>query len=104
MKTLIRREFKTSGSNELNAPTKEKQWTAALPNIPDWPRLEAVAEFKLRTGHDCLAKHLHRVGMCVQPTCPLCDLQKEMEKTHLIRYPALQTTTETQRYWEAKVN
>ncbi|VDO16743.1 unnamed protein product [Rodentolepis nana] len=25
-----------------------------------WPRIEAVAEFRLRTGHDCLAKHLHR--------------------------------------------
>nr|CUU99423.1 reverse transcriptase [Hymenolepis microstoma]CUU99424.1 reverse transcriptase [Hymenolepis microstoma] len=68
MKTLIRKEFKTSRSNELKARTKEKEWTAALSNIADWPRIEA----------------------------------EEMGKAHLIRCPALQTTTETQRYWEAR--
>ncbi|VDO00641.1 unnamed protein product [Rodentolepis nana] len=33
-----------------------------------------------------------------QPAWPLCNLQEEMEKSHLIRCPALKTTTETQRY------
>nr|CUU99319.1 reverse transcriptase [Hymenolepis microstoma] len=89
MKTLIKREFKTLRTNELKARTKEKQ-------------LGAVAEFRLRTGRGCLAKHLQRIGVYAQPTYSLCDLQEEMEKTHLIRFPALQTTTETQRYWEAR--
>ncbi|VDO04507.1 unnamed protein product [Rodentolepis nana] len=102
MKTLIRREFKTSRCDEIKARTKEKQWTVALFDIAYWPRIEAVAEFRLRTGQDCLAKHLQRLGVYTQPTCPLCDLQEEMEKTHLIRCPALKTTTETQRYWEAR--
>ncbi|VDN99506.1 unnamed protein product [Rodentolepis nana] len=96
MKTLIRRQFKTSRCNKLKARTKEKQWTVALSDIADWPRIEAVAEFRLRTGHDCLAKHLHSLGVHIQPTCPLCDLQKEMEMSHLIRCPTLKTTTETQ--------
>nr|CUU98502.1 hypothetical transcript [Hymenolepis microstoma] len=87
MKTSIRKEFKTLRSNEIKARTKEKQWTAALSNIANWPRLEAVAEFKLRTGHDCLAKNPHRIGVYAQPTCLLCDLQEEMEKTHLMRCP-----------------
>nr|CUU97935.1 hypothetical transcript [Hymenolepis microstoma] len=91
MKTLIRREFKTLGSEQLNARTKEKKWTTALSNREDWPRLEAVAEFRLRTGHNCLAKHLHRIGVYAPPTCSLCDLQEEMVKTHLIRCPAPQT-------------
>ncbi|VDO13391.1 unnamed protein product [Rodentolepis nana] len=69
MMTLIRREFQTSRYNELKARTKEKQWTVALSDIPDWPRIEAVAEFRLRTGHDSLAKHLHRLGVYAQPTC-----------------------------------
>nr|CDS32608.1 hypothetical protein HmN_000445000 [Hymenolepis microstoma] len=102
IKTLIRREFKTLRSNKLKARTKEKQWTTALSNIADWPRLEAVAEFRLRTRHDCLAKHLHRMEVYAQQTCPLCDLQEEMEKIHLIRCPALQTATETQRYRETR--
>ncbi|VDO09771.1 unnamed protein product [Rodentolepis nana] len=58
MKVLIKREFHTSRSNEIKARTKEKQWTVPITDIPDWPRIEAVAEFRLCTGHDCLAKHL----------------------------------------------
>nr|CDS30329.1 hypothetical protein HmN_000274700 [Hymenolepis microstoma] len=77
------------------------QWTAALYNVADWPRFEAVAEFRPRTGRDWLAIHLHKMGVYVQPTCPLGDLQGEMKKTHLIPCPALQTMTETQRYWGA---
>ncbi|VDO07611.1 unnamed protein product [Rodentolepis nana] len=102
MKDLIRREFHTARCNELKVRTKEKQWTVALSDITDWPRIEAVAEFRLRTGHDCLAKHLHRLGVYTQPTCPLSNLQEEMEKTHLIRCPALKTTTESQKYREAR--
>ncbi|VDN97559.1 unnamed protein product [Rodentolepis nana] len=102
MKALIRREFQTSRCNELKARTQEKQWTVALSDIADWPRIEAVAVFRPRTGHDCLAKYLHRLGLYTQLTCPLCYLQEELEKTHWIRCPALKTTTESQRYWEAR--
>ncbi|VDO01647.1 unnamed protein product [Rodentolepis nana] len=98
----IRKEFLTSRHNELKARTKEKQWTVTLSDIADWPRIEAVAEFRLRTGHDCLAKHLHRLGVYTQPTCPLCNRQEEMEKAHLIRCLALKTMSESQRYWEAR--
>ncbi|VDO01649.1 unnamed protein product [Rodentolepis nana] len=102
MKALIRRKFQTSRSNELKAQTKERQWTVTLSDIPDWPRIEAVAEFRLHTEHECLAKHLHRLGVYAQPACPLCNLHDEMEKTHLIRCPALKTRTESQRYWKAR--
>ncbi|VDO10900.1 unnamed protein product [Rodentolepis nana] len=68
MKALIRREFQTSRYNEIKVQTKEKQWTVAISDTPDWPRIEAVAEFRLRTGHDCLPKHLHRLGLYTQPT------------------------------------
>ncbi|VDO01487.1 unnamed protein product [Rodentolepis nana] len=85
MKALIRREFKTSRCNELKTRTKEKQWIVALSDIPDWPRIEAVAEFRLGTGHDCLAKHLHRLGIYTQFTCPLCNLQS----IHSIHMPTM---------------
>ncbi|VDO15826.1 unnamed protein product, partial [Rodentolepis nana] len=68
-----------SRCNELKARTKEN-------HIADWPRIEA--EFRLSTGHDCLAKHLHRLGLYTQPTCSLSNLQDEMEKTHLTQCPA----------------
>ncbi|VDO02130.1 unnamed protein product, partial [Rodentolepis nana] len=38
---------------------------------------------------------LRNLGVYTQLTCPLCNLQEEMEKTHLIRCQALKTTTET---------
>ncbi|VDO04062.1 unnamed protein product [Rodentolepis nana] len=73
--------FQTSRFNELKARTTEKQWTVALSDI-HWPRIEAVAEFRLRTGHDCFPlmsldyvpntiayKHLHRLGVYTQLTC-----------------------------------
>ncbi|VDO02337.1 unnamed protein product [Rodentolepis nana] len=104
-----------SRCNELKARTKEKQWSVELSDIADWPRIEVVASFGLRTGHDCLTKHLHKLGVYTQPTCPLCNLQEEVRKTHLIRCPALKTTEdppdsvssskdkqESQRYWEAR--
>ncbi|VDO14043.1 unnamed protein product [Rodentolepis nana] len=98
---LKERQFR-NWFERFRSGTKEKHWTVALSDIPDWPRIEAVAEFRLRTGHDCLAKHLHRFGVYTQPTCPLCNLQEAMEKAHLIRCPALKTRTESQRYWEAR--
>nr|CDS29143.1 hypothetical protein HmN_000220100 [Hymenolepis microstoma] len=79
--TLYEKRLRIPSDTFWSTRTKEKQWTAALSNMADWPKLEAIAEFRLRTGHDCLAKHLHRIGVYVQPTCPPCDLQEEMEKT-----------------------
>ncbi|VDO00494.1 unnamed protein product [Rodentolepis nana] len=92
MEALIRREFQTSNeglnqeripdhTNELKARTKEKQWTVetkgkqwtvALSDIPDWPRIEAVAEFTYRTR--LLGKTPSQRGVYTQPTCPLCNL------------------------------
>ncbi|VDO01100.1 unnamed protein product [Rodentolepis nana] len=66
MKALIRENSRPQGTTNLKlgkekqwtvalsdiAP-KEKQWTVALSDIAGWPRIEAVAEFRLRTGHYC---------------------------------------------------
>uniref|UniRef100_A0A0R3TEQ1 Ankyrin repeat protein n=1 Tax=Rodentolepis nana TaxID=102285 RepID=A0A0R3TEQ1_RODNA len=63
-------KFTKETRNPLKAQKKEKQWSVKLSNIADWPRIEAVAEFRLRNGHDCLAKLLYRLGVGTQPTCP----------------------------------
>nr|CDS30173.1 hypothetical protein HmN_000035100 [Hymenolepis microstoma] len=80
MEKLIRKEFETSRSNELKARTKGKQWTAALSNIADWPKLEAVAELRMRTEHDCLTKHLHKIGISVQSTCPYVTYRRKWRR------------------------
>ncbi|VDN99045.1 unnamed protein product [Rodentolepis nana] len=61
MKAFIRREFQTSRCNELKDRTKEKQWTVVLSDIPDWPRIEVVAEFRRRTRR-LLGKTSSQIG------------------------------------------
>ncbi|KAJ4438090.1 hypothetical protein ANN_14029 [Periplaneta americana] len=51
--------------------------------IPDLPRKSSVAAFRLATGHDCLAKHLHRIGIYQSPNCPLCNSNQEMDSERL---------------------
>ncbi|KAJ4434467.1 hypothetical protein ANN_23029 [Periplaneta americana] len=34
-------------------------------------------------GHDCLAKHLHRIGIYQSPNCPLCNSNQELDSEHL---------------------
>ncbi|GBN65873.1 hypothetical protein AVEN_166293-1 [Araneus ventricosus] len=54
-------------------------------SIPEKPTRDAVAAFRLTTGHDCLAAHLHRLGIFTEPFCPLCDSGEVMERDHLLR-------------------
>ncbi|GBM61989.1 hypothetical protein AVEN_201305-1 [Araneus ventricosus] len=70
--------------------------------MPDKPRCDAVAAFHLTTGHDCLATHLHRLGISTEPFCPLYNSGEVMERNHLLRCGALQGLMEMSRYWEAR--
>ncbi|GBM06104.1 hypothetical protein AVEN_265166-1 [Araneus ventricosus] len=79
--------------------TALKSWRRVSPSsIPDKPRCDAVAAFRLTTGHDCLAAHLHRLGISTEPFCPLCDSGEVMERDHLLRCGAFQGLTEVPRY------
>ncbi|GBO36142.1 hypothetical protein AVEN_204261-1 [Araneus ventricosus] len=80
-----------------------KSWRRFSPSsIPDKPRRDAVAALRLTTGHDCLAAHLHLLGISTEPFCPLCDSGEVMERNHLLRCGALQGLTEMSTYWEAR--
>ena len=66
-------------------------------------RAEAVARFRLATGHDYLQAHLYRIGLAADETCPLCGLGR-MDGDHLqtcqsLTYPNDDTIN---RYWEAR--
>lgn len=43
-------------------------------------RNNAVAFFRLLTKHDCLSKHLKKIGIISSPFCSLCSLQEEMNQ------------------------
>ncbi|KAJ4432101.1 hypothetical protein ANN_20715 [Periplaneta americana] len=73
-----------------------------LKDIPPEPRRLAVASFRLNTEHDILGKHLNRLGILPSASCILCHQQEEMDRQHLAKCPALKSSTEVDRYWEAR--
>ncbi|GBM10873.1 hypothetical protein AVEN_42127-1 [Araneus ventricosus] len=101
---LFLKNLCTSNSlRDLQTRTALKSWRRVIPSsIPDKSRRDAVAAFRLTTGHDCLAAYLHRLGICTEHFCPLCDSREETERDHLLRCGALQGHTEVSRYCEAR--
>lgn len=70
----------------------------------DLPRAEAVAKFRLITGHDYLQAHLHRIGLVDSDVCPLCG-SGSMVGPHLEQCGALADSEErniVHLYWEAR--
>ena len=85
----------------LERKISNQQWKDQIQALPNWLRWEAVAQFQLATGHDCLAKHLHHIGILRSLNCTCCN-QGIMDSNHLNICSALTSTTLTDRYWEAK--
>ena len=101
-KTLLKRKFKNLHEIEILKRTDGKIWRDEIHTVPDGPRNEAVASFRLITGHDLLNKHLHRIGIAPDPYCSLCQQQEHMDRQHLARCPALLRAEQHERYWEAR--
>ena len=51
----------------LKEKTKEKDWSAAVTKLPDYPRYRAVAAFRMKSKHNCLYAHLNRLKRCLPP-------------------------------------
>ena len=101
--TIIHSKIKSEHDLILQEKIKDSIWKDKINSeIPDWPRKEAVAKFRIATGHDCLATHLHRLGILNSPLCLLCRTNINMDASHLQHCPALTSTTLHQRYWEAR--
>jgi hypothetical protein len=45
-----------------------------------------MAQFRQETGHDFLAKHLHKLGIADSSGCTLCATEQHT-KGHLLRCP-----------------
>ncbi|GBL82674.1 hypothetical protein AVEN_263742-2 [Araneus ventricosus] len=103
IKLFLKKLCTSHSLRDLQTRTALKSWRrVSPPSIPDKPRRDAVAAFRLTTGHDCLAAHLHRLGISTEPFCPLCDSEEVMERDHLLRCGALQGLTEVSRHGEAR--
>jgi len=62
IKRLIKKETLEKFSQEAIASSSKTQWQnikSTWENNKNKPRKQAVANFRLNTGHNCLAAHLH---------------------------------------------
>jgi hypothetical protein len=72
------------------------------------PRKEAVARFRLKTGHDCLATHVHKIKVYSTDECTLCMIQgTAMNADHLLNCRKLNSSAQTagdiaELYWDAR--
>lgn len=94
--------------NKIQCETKIWKTLLEPDTIPNSPRSIAVASFRLETGHDCLAAHLHRIKLLDSPHCIVCkDTNTIMNKDHLMFCADLQKIVGTpfqiaEYYWEAR--
>jgi ribonuclease HI len=99
IKQIMAKNFKLQLLDRLQT----KRWRVDdLLTIPNGPRREAVAQFRLLTGHDCMGEHLHRIGIFDKPNCPLCNMAEPMNRAHLHRCMSLHGDSETALYWRAR--
>ena len=62
-----------------------------------------MAKFRLIIGHDCLSKHLHRIGVFTSANCVLRSKEEEMESKHLENCDSLKIHQDiVSNYWEAR--
>ena len=99
---------KTKNDSRIKTAASNKKWEHLYTNpkiIPDIPRKTAVAKFRLATGHDCLAKHLHRIGILPPLKCILCNhTNDDTDGHHLEVCPAVKDVhTAVEKYWRARL-
>jgi hypothetical protein len=71
------------------------------------PRKEAVARFRLKTGHDCLATHLHKIKVYSSDECTLCRIQGTSMNADHQNCGKLDSSAQTsgdiaELYWDAR--
>ncbi|GFT01355.1 hypothetical protein NPIL_34501 [Nephila pilipes] len=89
LKRCIREKITLNYKMDLSNKPREKFWE----NIAnDWkefghrPRKEAVANFRLKTRHNCLEEHLKRIDILTNGLCPICKTDT-MNSEHLLVWP-----------------
>jgi hypothetical protein len=68
---------------------------------------EAVAKFRIFSGHDCLARHLKRMNLIGLDICVLCNQNSIMNSDHLFQCSPLSRQRQQAKYisslyWEAR--
>ena len=79
-------------ANELAATKKCRDIHKIWAEYKGEARMEAVANFRLKTGHDCLGAHLRKTGIYESSECTICQMPNSTtDKEHLLRCSKLDT-------------
>ena len=107
-KLIINKYIKNETQALYKLKSNNKPWATCMNDhsVPDSPRHEAVAMFRILTGHDCLAAHLHRLSIYQSPQCVLCNEEESimtidhLQECSALTSPDLDSTSKL--YWEAR--
>ena len=109
MKRIIKRKTQNKFLEHTQQIIKGKKWKGIRElwdQNKNKPRREAVATFRLATGHDCLAAHLQRISILPSANCTICQQEDSvMNDAHLPQCPVLnpdKMKNIVQLYWEAR--
>jgi hypothetical protein len=108
IKRLIKQKTQKKFSQEAIASSNKTQWQnikSTRENNKNKPRKQAVTNFRLNTGHDCLAAHLHHIKILNHNYCTICKLKNTiMDKNHLLLCPKLDHTSKEllKLNWDAR--
>jgi hypothetical protein len=107
-KLKIKRGIQVELSEYYIIQSQHKSWDKIVENrniVHDFPRGDAVASFRLITGHDCLVAHLYRLSLYPSPMCVLCREENSIiNQDPLLKCTVLNTenTPSTAKlYWNA---
>jgi hypothetical protein len=108
-KLKIKRGIQVDLSEYYAIQSQHKSWGKLVENrniVPDFPRRDAVATFRLITSHDCLVAHLYRLSLYPPPLCVLCREENSvMNQDHFLKCTDLNTENTPpieKLYWDAR--
>jgi hypothetical protein len=108
IKRHIKKKTQEKFAQEAGASSSKTEWQNikfTWENNKNKPRKQAVANFRLNTGYDCLAAHLHRLKIYSHNHCIICKLKNTtMDRDHLLLCPKLDHTSNelSKLYWDAR--
>ncbi|GFV49146.1 reverse transcriptase [Trichonephila clavipes] len=80
----------TSVTQKTKSLGKRQEILVNVGPIPRHPeRAEAVARFRLTTGHDFLGVYLHWLGLTANEACRLCGMDARMDSDVLLQCTGL---------------
>ncbi|GFQ96282.1 hypothetical protein TNCT_646901 [Trichonephila clavata] len=91
VKSQIKSAVERWNCQRLQRISLGKNWESLVsrgPLDPNLPHAVNVAAFKMRTGHDYLAAHLHHINVLPSPECQLSGCGT-MDAEHLRTFSAL---------------